>query len=300
MPGESREEMESEDRAWELLHDWGVTPDDGRIVRHKMYTFESKLAQGWRRSRVLLAGDAAHTMPPFMGQGMCSGLRDAMNLAWRLDLVLGGKASADVLDTYEEERSPHVRRIIELSIEVGEMVTVSDPVEAERRNARLRTGEYDETEHVPGLESGVVDLGSDGRPLFPAGELGPQGRVYRAGRLARLDDFIGRGWRIITRHPINELSLTPEHKALIDRLEIRVAHVTRGAPSDEAFVDVEAEYAVWFADHGKELIIQRPDFYLFGGADTVEGLPDLLDRLRLRLGFGAFDHRPTAMTSKGA
>ena len=88
LPGESLDALDEESRAWELLEPWEVTPDNADMVRHAGYRFQARWAKRWHDGRVFLAGDAAHLTPPFAGQGMCAGLRDSVNLAWKLDHVL--------------------------------------------------------------------------------------------------------------------------------------------------------------------------------------------------------------------
>ena len=91
MPGETAKEMERPQRVWELLSPW-ITPEDAEVVRAVVYSFHSLAARRWRDRRIFIAGDAAHQMPPFLGQGMCSGIRDVANLAWKLQLVVKGLA----------------------------------------------------------------------------------------------------------------------------------------------------------------------------------------------------------------
>lgn len=107
---------------WALLAPWGVTPAHGVLVRAVRYRFHALVAERWRAGdagRVFVAGDAAHMMPPFMGQGMCSGIRDADNLAWKFGEVLRGESGDDLLDSYESERRPHVEAVVSMSIEAG-------------------------------------------------------------------------------------------------------------------------------------------------------------------------------------
>ncbi|HKY65180.1 MAG TPA: bifunctional 3-(3-hydroxy-phenyl)propionate/3-hydroxycinnamic acid hydroxylase, partial [Acidimicrobiales bacterium] len=137
LPGETVSELDDEVRAWELLAPWGVFPDGAVLERHAVYRFQAQWADRWRTGNVLLAGDAAHLMPPFAGQGMCSGLRDAANVAWKLDLVLAGRAGADLLDAYEVERRDNVRAVIDLSMELGKVICVTDPGEAAARDAAM-------------------------------------------------------------------------------------------------------------------------------------------------------------------
>ena len=162
LPGESVAEMETEAKVWELLSPW-AGPDKVELVRSKVYTFRSLLAERWRDQRLLLAGDAAHVMPPFMGQGMCSGIRDAWNLAWKLALILDGKSKDSLLDTYQAERMPHVSQIIDLSIYLGKVICIADPGEAQQRDTAFRTGEAPPPPAFPWLTDGPATQNTPGR-----------------------------------------------------------------------------------------------------------------------------------------
>ena len=138
LPGETLDELNSAETAWRLVGEFGLTPENAVLERHAVYTFRARWCDRWRDGRLLLAGDAAHLMPPFAGQGMCAGLRDAENLAWKLDAVLGGKAPDSLLDTYGSERIGHVRHFIDLSVGLGRVICVTDPVAAAARDARMK------------------------------------------------------------------------------------------------------------------------------------------------------------------
>lgn len=119
--GESREEIVEPRRVWELLSPW-LTADDAAIVRAVVYRFHGTVASAMRSGRVFIAGDAAHQMPPFLGQGMGSGVRDAVNLAWKLELVSSGRAAERLLDTYEAERRPHAAGVVEHAVDTGRLI----------------------------------------------------------------------------------------------------------------------------------------------------------------------------------
>ncbi|MFN5720338.1 MAG: FAD-dependent monooxygenase, partial [Bradyrhizobium sp.] len=95
---------------------------DLTIWRSAVYRFHALLGQRWRDRRVLLMGDAVHQTPPFLGQGLCAGIRDAVNLAWKLRLVLRGDAGETLLDSYEIERKPHVRAVVASAKEFGKII----------------------------------------------------------------------------------------------------------------------------------------------------------------------------------
>ena len=275
--GESREYLESDETCWKLLAKWGIYPGDGKITRHSVYSFESRLASKWRAGRVLLIGDAAHTMPPFMGQGLCSGIRDAINLSWKLDAVLAGKADLDFLDTYESERASHARAIIEMSIAVGNLVLMSDPEQARQRDEMLRSGHAPRAPIFPRLGSGIVRA-QDSPDAHPTdGRPSRQARVALGRRIDRLDQFQKQGWKIISRHPVPASLFNSRQHELLAALDIDFAHVSRGASAQ--YADIDGEYDLWYRETGRKAFLLRPDNYVYGSVRTIEELPALLDEL---------------------
>lgn len=121
---------------WKVLARW-LKPQDAELWRAAAYRFHALVARQWRCGRVFLAGDAAHQQPPFTGQGMCQGIRDVANLSWKLQFVLAGKAGDGLLDTYELERSVHVKRLTAIIKEIGTIIGERDPKAARARDRRL-------------------------------------------------------------------------------------------------------------------------------------------------------------------
>jgi 3-(3-hydroxy-phenyl)propionate hydroxylase len=280
MPGETREFMEAEETCWRFLAPWGVTPKDGHIVRRTLYTFQARLAESWRSGRLLLAGDAAHTMPPFMAQGMCAGMRDVSNLGWKLDMVLRGAASEKLLDSYEIERKPHVTKITEMAMEIGRLVTITDPAEAKKRDDLLRGRQGEKPHGLPQLKAGLLATSGAGAHEV-VGRQSLQARVHRGGRTGLLDDLTGRGWRIVSRHPV-PAAVREKHRAVLAALGIILVHVTRGA-LENSYVDLDADYAVWFRANGVEAYVERPDFQIFGAVPKMDQLDGLLSALTAAL-----------------
>jgi hypothetical protein len=274
LPGESIEFLNDEATAWRLLDRFDARPDNARLERHAVYRFQARWVEEWRRGRVLLAGDAAHQTPPFAGQGLCSGLRDAANLAWKLDLVLRDLAPDDLLDAYGLERAPHMRAVIELAIEMGKLICVSDPEEAAARDAAFIAADHGGLTDIPPfppITEGVVLADS---PF--AGELFLQAEVEADGRRVRFDDAVGAGWRLVTlAEPALERDLAAWFAAIGGTV---VSFGSNGSPRD-----VDGAYGKWFGDHGVVAALQRPDFSLFGTAVAAVDVAELVASLRSAL-----------------
>ena len=286
LPEESIEELNTEETAWRLLEPWGRNPENTTLERHTVYRFGARWAESWRQGRLLLAGDAAHLMPPFAGQGMCSGLRDAVNLSWKLGLVLSGKASDTILTTYESERLVNVRHFIDFSVELGGLQCVTDPGEAAERDGRMIAARQDPS-MAPPIPNPPHRLGPgllhEGDPLV--GTLSIQGRVRFGGGTGLFDDVVGNGWTVLSLVADPRDVLDEEHRAFLDDIGVHSVRLTpEGVPGDGTAVDSEGRYAEWFEEAGVEAVVVRPDFYVYGTASTMAELPRLVSSLRADLG----------------
>ena len=277
LPGERPEDFADEATVWQLLAPW-MTPSDGAIVRHTVYEFRGRLARTMRVGRALLVGDAAHTMPPFMGQGLGAGLRDAAALAWRLDLILRGLAHDRLLDSYATERRAQNEWIVNLSTEMGRVSCVLDSQAAAERDAALRAAETSSgAPELPPLQDGTV---APGGPL--AGARALQGTVRHAGREGRFDDVVGRGFVLLTRRPA---TLAADQASFLESIGALVVAL-------EDLEDLDGRLTSWLGKHGVEGVLVRPDFYVFGAISELEDLPSLIDNLRSHL--STTDSRITA------
>ncbi|KUJ35980.1 bifunctional 3-(3-hydroxy-phenyl)propionate/3-hydroxycinnamic acid hydroxylase [Streptomyces sp. NPDC093228] len=194
---------------WVDLPQGALPGDDFEVLRQAQYTFRARLADRWRRGRIFLLGDAAHLTPPFIGQGLCAGLRDAHNLTWKLAQVLQQGADEELLDTYERERKPHARHVIRLAVAVGWAMTGGQD-----RAAALRRALVGAACRIPGV---TATVSRDLSPALTAGPLVrcrprlvgrvlagtfcPQPWVVVDGRRVRLDDVLGDSFAILTTMP---------------------------------------------------------------------------------------------------
>ena len=272
LPGETVEELNNVDKAWELIAPWGIGPANATLERHAVYTFRGCWADRWKQGRLLLAGDAAHLMPPFLAQGLCSGMRDAMALAWRLPMVLRGDAPETLLDSYGAERSAHVQEIIERAVAIGRVICVLDPAEAEQRNVAMKAALQDpaaapEAPPEPRLGGGGIVYLED--PT--GGYLSVQGRVCHKGQVGLFDDVVGSGWQLLIRNG-GAVVFSKAAQDVIDRLAVVVAAFGPGGD----MVDLDGTYENWFSELGGEAVLVRPDFYVFGTATEAGVVNDLI------------------------
>jgi len=293
LPGESAEQVEEPQFVWGLLARSGVGRDEVELERHTVYTFRARWAQRWREGRMLLAGDAAHLMPPFAGQGMCSGIRDALTLSWHLDLVLSGRAEESTLDAYTSERCGHLQHAIAMSVGLGEVICISDEDQASARDEVLLGVAADpSTPPVepppPNLGPGVHEGSAGAAGQEAAGSLFPQGLVQDGGTPCLLEDTISPGFVLYALDRDPESLLDEDAGDYLQGLGCALVALDGTAEGQQIYRD-------WFAAHDCTIALVRPDFYVFGTAATAAGTSTLVRRLRAAL--TEPDHREERLAS---
>jgi 3-(3-hydroxy-phenyl)propionate hydroxylase len=218
-----------------------IGSDKAEVERAAVYAFHGLISEQWRHGPVLLAGDAAHQMPPFLGQGMCSGIRDAANLAWKLDLVLRKRAADRLLDSYQAEREPHVESIIRQAIAYGEIVGTLDPKAAAARDARLRADRAGLVFQLPPLAPGPLVL-EGGGSLFAQPTIGGK----------PLDDIIGQRFLVLGR---DRAALDRSVSWWRDNVDAHVATLDElDAPT--------GPLNAWLERRSAAVVVVRPDRYV--------------------------------------
>jgi 3-(3-hydroxy-phenyl)propionate hydroxylase len=277
-PGEDPEPFLDPGALRERIDPW-LEGETATVERAVVYTFHARTASRWRQGRVLLAGDAAHLMPPFAGQGFSSGARDAANLAWKLEAVLAG-APEGLLDTYEEERRPHVEAMRRLAVTLGSFVQTAD-----RRVARLRDaflGALDITGIASWARTRIKPLPAYGAGAFAkrphrmvfrrsVGAQFPQPVVRVGADEVLLDEAIGSGWCALSIDASAAEALTAEG--------LRVLLLGRDLE------DSEGTIGAWLTRFGASWVLLRPDRFVFalGGSEGGE-IRGALDALHRSLG----------------
>jgi hypothetical protein len=280
LPDERPQDFADPARVWGLLSPW-LGPDDAELTRYAVYEFRARVAETMRRERVFLAGDAAHLMPPFLGQGLCSGIRDASNLAWKLDVALRGEAGDDLLDSYTAERKPQCEWIVRLSMEMARVSCELDPAAAAERDAALRASETPPPIALPGITEGFLQGRSADGASALAGMFAVQGTVSGPAGEGRFDDVVGRGFVLLTAEGDPRAALEAKELAFLESLGALLVSLD---PEEEGGVrDVDGRLTSWLAAHDAAAIIVRPDFYVYGAVSSVGDLSPLVRELRQQL-----------------
>ncbi|MEU0495214.1 bifunctional 3-(3-hydroxy-phenyl)propionate/3-hydroxycinnamic acid hydroxylase [Mycobacterium sp. NPDC006124] len=249
----------------------GVPTERLRLIRVAEYTFRAQIADRWRRGNVFILGDAAHLTPPFIGQGMGAGLRDADNLAWKLAGVLRGELPPNVLDSYQQERRPHARAMIRLALAVGRAMTAGGEV-----GSMLRRVVVPRLGLIPGVRARITSSKTPalhrsalvGRRVGPwslTGTLCPN-PTLPDGR--RVDDVLGKGFAIVTAAP-----LTAGQRAQAERRGVTVHVAAHGS-----------DLARWLRRGRTTAALVRPDRTVMATArrptDLLASTPDFGESLR--------------------
>ncbi|MFD8818116.1 FAD-dependent monooxygenase, partial [Streptomyces sp. NPDC059627] len=275
LPGDDEKHLSSEDAVYSMVSRYGIGRDQIRILRATVYSHHVRFAARFRVGRVFLAGDAAHAMPPWIGQGMAAGVRDAANLCWKLAAVLRGELPESLLESYEAERKPHVKEVTRRAVFVGRLIT-------ERRLpvARLRDTALRAIRPASGLTSRLVDAnwipvpsyaeGFQARPRTRAsGRQIPQPWVIGPdGERVRLDDVLGGRWLLLHLGP-------PRPQPAWERAGVpALAVLPAGArPAEGAVVDSDGVLLPWLARHRVTTLALRPDAYVYAAAPAGTRLP---------------------------
>jgi 3-(3-hydroxy-phenyl)propionate hydroxylase len=234
------------------------------------------LAAQWRKGRVFLAGDAAHQQPPFIGQGMCQGVRDVTNLCWKLSEVMSGFSGDALLDIYEQERSQHVHTLTSRIKTIGHHICERDPTAARERDAALlrqgggRAPTVTRQEIVPPLATGLLD----DSPYPAIGTLFPQPWITTANGTVHMDILAGHGWRLF----LDGRNLSAQRADAMKGPTGRSVNVIR--VGGDGLQERDSILAAWFDRHECMAVIVRPDHYVYGVARTMQDATEMLRALQ--------------------
>lgn len=301
-PGEDADEMLAPERVRGLLRRNVADPDAVRVIRARVYTHHSRIARRFVDGRVALAGDAAHLMPPWAGQGLNTGIRDVANLCWKLAAITRGQAGRSLLDTYDSERRPHVRAMIDLSTTLGRLMAVRNPATAHLRDVLLRAASLVPPvkrwvlemrfKPMPSYAHGFTAAGQGGAREQPAvGRMMPQPMAESSdGACARLDDLLGPWFTVIGFECDPLAKLTAAQHEAVRRFAPRVVKVVASRagerhhkepntdPATVVVEDLEGRLRTWFRAARCDTALIRPDRFV-AALTTADALGSALTRL---------------------
>ncbi|MFU0446192.1 bifunctional 3-(3-hydroxy-phenyl)propionate/3-hydroxycinnamic acid hydroxylase [Pseudocitrobacter faecalis] len=281
MPGETEEQLSEPHNMRQLLSKVLPNPDHVELIRQRVYTHNARIAERFRVDRILLAGDAAHIMPVWQGQGYNSGMRDAFNLAWKLALVVNGKAGERLLDTYQQERRDHAKAMIDLSVTAGNVLAP-----AKRWHGNVRDGISWLLNYIPPVKRYFLEMRFKPMPQYregalvmdtsaknsPVGKMFIQPKVTREnGEVTLLDDVIGAkfaiiGWGCNPLWGMSEQQIA-RWRALGTQFIQIVPEVQIHTPQDNVegvirLGDTQNRLKTWFAAQDASVAVIRPDRFV--------------------------------------
>jgi len=272
---EDEKDLLTEDAIWEVLSGQGITKTNVAIIGFACYNHHVRFADRWRVGRIFLAGDAAHAMPPWIGQGMCAGVRDVANLCWKLHAVLSGSLPATVLESYQAERLPHVREVTDRAVKVGAIIIDHNRIRSAVRNRFFRfatkipafTTWLRDHRWLPDARYEAGLLAHNGNPA--AGWLIPQPWVIdEKGDHVRLDDVLGGRWTVLFTGI--ERTWEPWRSAGVQAFRIVPAG---GHPGARHIVDGDGTLIAWLAKHRASVVVVRPDGFIYAAGRDGQPLP---------------------------
>lgn len=280
-PGETDAQLEYPATVARLISPY-VDPARFRITRSVVYAFHNMVAERWRDGRVFLLGDAAHQMPPMMGQGLVSGLRDAANLTWKLALVLRGTAPDSLLDSYETERRPHVKAMANASVGMSKIFLAR-----KRWTAALRDRLFLGIQKIPRIRRAIRNMEFKPAALYPAGAfihggrrgkrdaqgtIFPQYPVATPAGTVLSDAVLGDGFALV----VHGADAGAAAHAAWDRLGARIVTLlpAGSTPRGDAVVDEAGKIGAWFTARGVQCALVRPDRFVFA-AGTLTDVPEI-------------------------
>ncbi|WP_291372469.1 bifunctional 3-(3-hydroxy-phenyl)propionate/3-hydroxycinnamic acid hydroxylase [Acinetobacter sp. UBA6720] len=281
MPGETQEELSQPENIAKLLSKVLPTTDGIEVIRQRVYTHNARIAEKFRVDRILLAGDAAHIMPVWQGQGYNSGMRDAFNLAWKVALVVQGKASAELLDSYQVERKDHAKAMIDLSVMAGHVLAPP-----KKWQGFVRDGIAHALNYIKPIKQYLLEMRFKPMPKYHAGALitdgsktTPVGKMFiqphvklESGKTVLLDEVLSNDFAIIAWGVDPKWGLTPAHMQQWQKLGVKFVQVIPAVQLDNekrqkydgviTVGDLDTDIRSWFGQTTESVVILRPDRFV--------------------------------------
>ena len=282
LPGESEEKLSRDEMVRALVKEKAGV-DGFEIERKAVYTFHARVADRWRVGRVFLAGDAAHLMPPFAGQGMNGGMKDAVNLSWKLAAVLNGQASEEILDTYEVERAPVVRRMVDVSRRLGSIIMPTNRAIAAARDSVFACLNLSRRFRAFIGRGGVVPPPAIHRSALTAsgkdglvGQMTPQPTVKSSLGETPLDQFLGcHQWLALGFGADPASMLSSRDTAILEALGAQFIALNPFGPIKSGRTSAlecgDLKFIAWAGKHGVRGILVRPDRFIAAATQPKRG-----------------------------